>query len=318
MCDAVIIGAAIADVLLRPVDDTVFSVGSLGVDSIRMSVGGDALNESTVLARLGHAPLLATKLGVDGAADFVLAHCAREGVKVHAARDAQMDTGINAVLVGHDGERSFITNKNGSLRRLALEDVLPVFDTDDFARAKVVCLASMFVSPMLGNSDMEALLGRAKAAGKIVCADTTKRKNGETVQDVAGVLRHVDYFFPNAEEAKLLTDKDTPDEIADALLDAGVGCVALKLGGQGCLLKTKSQRICVPAYPYAQCVDTTGAGDNFAAAFIAGLLEGKDLAQCGAQANAVASICVEKLGATAAVPERGEVERRVNEILSGM
>ena len=73
-CDAVIIGAAIADILLRPVDETVFSTGSCAVDSIRMSVGGDALNEATVLARLGHAPMLATKLGRDGVADFILAH----------------------------------------------------------------------------------------------------------------------------------------------------------------------------------------------------------------------------------------------------
>jgi len=316
MCEAIIIGAAIADILLRPVDETVFSKGSCGVDSIRMSVGGDAVNEATVLARLGHEPLLATKLGCDGTADFILAHCEREGVKVHAARDAQMDTGINAVLVGPDGERSFITNRNGSLRRLSLQDVLPAFETEGFAQAKLVCLASMFVSFDLDAAGMEEIFRCAKAAGKIVCADTTKRKNGETVKDVADALRHVDYFFPNLDEARLLTGLDVPDEIADALLAAGVGCVALKLGGRGCLLKSKDARILVPAYPHADCVDTTGAGDNFAAAFIAGLLEGKDLASCGAQANAVASICVEKLGATAAVPERGEVQRRMEVILA--
>ena len=138
MCEAVIIGAGIADILLRPVDETVFEKGSCPVESIRMSVGGDALNEATILSRLGHRPLLATKLGADGVADFILGHCAHEGVKVHAARDAGMDTGINAVLVGPDGERSFITNKNGSLRRLSLADVLPVFETQDFEKAKVV------------------------------------------------------------------------------------------------------------------------------------------------------------------------------------
>lgn len=318
MCEAIIIGAAIADILLRPVDETVFSKGSCAVDSIRMSLGGDALNESTVLARLGHAPLLATKLGVDGVADFILAHCAREDVKVHAAQDARMDTGINAVLVGSDGERCFVTNKNGSLRRLSLQDVLPVFETEAFRGAKVVCLASMFVSSQMDLKDMEALFAAVKAAGKVLCADATKRKNGETLSDAAGALRHLDYFFPNLEEARLLTGLEQPDEIADALLSVGVGCVALKLGGKGCLVKSRSERYEVPAYAGANCIDTTGAGDTFAAAFIAGLLEGKDAVQCAAQANAAASLCVESLGATAARLDPEEIRRRGEKILSHM
>ena len=318
MCEAVIIGAGIADILLRPVDETVFEKGSCPVDSIRMSVGGDALNESTVLARLGHRPLFVTKLGTDGVADFILGHCGREGVQVFAARDAQMDTGINAVLVGHDGERSFITNRNGSLRRLSLEDILPAFDTEEFAQAKVVCLASMFVSFDLDLCGMEQLFARAKAAGKIVCADTTKRKNGETVADAAGALSHLDYFFPNLDEAKLLTGLEDADAIADALLAAGVKNVALKLGGRGCLLKNQKERIHVPVYPGAVCVDTTGAGDTFSSSFIAAILEGRSFAQCGAFANAAASVCIEHLGATTAKLERGEVMRRYEKILSMM
>lgn len=318
MCEAVIIGAAIADILLCPVDGTVFEKGSCAVESIRMGLGGDALNESTVLARLGHSPLLVTKLGVDGVADFILAHCAQEGIAAYAARDAAMDTGINAVLVDHDGERSFITNRNGSLRRLALDDVLPAFETEAFRQAKLVCLASMFVSSQLNAAGMEALFSSVKAEGKILCADTTKRKNSETIADVAGALKCLDYFFPNLEEVRLLTGLEDPDANADALLDAGVGCVAIKLGGRGCLVKNGSERLLIPAYAHANCVDTTGAGDNFAAAFIAGILEGRSLAECGALANAVASICVEKLGATAARLDRAEIRRRYDEILSRM
>lgn len=318
MCDAVIIGASIADILLRPVDASVFERGSCAVESIRMSLGGDALNESTILARLGHAPMLVTSLGTDAVAEFILNHCAREGVSVHAARNAAMDTGINAVLVGSDGERSFVTNRNGSLRRLSLADVMPALETEMFARAKVVCLASMFVSPQLGADDMEKLFSSVKAAGKILCADTTKRKNGETVNDVAGALSHLDYFFPNLEEARLLTGLNRPEEIVHLLVQTGVGCVAIKLGGQGCLVATRHGSVRIPAYAGANCVDTTGAGDSFAAAFIAGVLEGRALTECGARANAVASICVEQLGATAARLEPSEIDIRCKKILSEM
>ncbi len=313
MCDIFIVGAAIADVLIRPVDG---DVRSCAVDSIRLSLGGDAMNEATVLARLGHRPMLVTKLGQDAAAELVLAHCARENIRMYAARDGSIDTGINAVLVGSDGERSFITNRNGSLRRLSLNDILPALETEAFAGAKIACLASMFVSPMLNAEDMEALFARIKSAGKILCADTTKRKNGETARDVAGALKHLDYFFPNREEAALLTGQAEPDAIADCLLDVGVKNVALKLGAQGCLLKNARQRILVPAYPKVRCLDTTGAGDTFAAAFMSGLLEGCPLAECGARANAAASICIERLGATSAPMDPAEIDKRYSEILA--
>lgn len=318
MCDAVIIGAAIADILLKPVDASVFEQGSCAVEHIRMSLGGDALNESTILARLGHAPMLVTKLGMDAVAEIILDHCAQEGISVHAVRDAAMDTGINAVLVAPDGERSFVTNRNGSLRRLSRADVMPALETETFARAKLICLASMFVSPQLSAADMEALFASVKAAGKILCADTTKRKNGETVDDVAGALKHLDYFFPNLEEARLLTGLAEPETIAQRLVEVGVGCAVIKLGGQGCLIGTQRGNIRIPAYAGANCVDTTGAGDSFAAAFIAGLLEGRTLTECGALANAVASICVEQLGATAAKLDRQKIDTRCKKILSEM
>ncbi len=313
-CEALVIGAAIVDVLLQPVDAEIFACGSTAVEGIRLSTGGDALNEATVLARLGHAPLLATKLGDDGVADLILAHCAKEGVAVHAARELGLDTGINAVLVEPSGERSFITNRNGSLRKLALADVLPALASDAFASVRVVSMASMFVSPLLDLPAMESLFARVKAAGKCLCADTTRCKNGETLADAAPALRHVDYFFPNLAEAQRLTGLREPPDVAEALCGAGVGTVVIKLGGKGCLVATGGERRVVPGYAAARCVDTTGAGDTFAAAFIAALLEGHSAAQCAAYANAAASICVEHLGATAAPLERGEIQRRYRAI----
>lgn len=315
MIDAVIMGAAIADVLLYPATEDVFRMGSYPAESVRMSVGGDAINEATILARLGHAPMLATKLGCDGIAGVIEDHCEREGVALHAVREPNLDTGVNVVLVSPSGERSFITNRNGSLRRLSMQDLLPTLETQAFEQARVVCLASMFVSPQLTLEDMETLFARVKAAGKCLCADTTKRKNGETLSDAAGALQYVDYFFPNLEEAKLLTGLEDPEDIADALLNCGVKNVALKLGGEGCLLKNDRMRQKISAWPGTHCIDTTGAGDNFAAGFIAALLEGESFLRCGAFANATASICVESLGATTAQMNRAEVERRRDEIL---
>lgn len=311
MPDSLIIGAAIADIPLAPVGPQVFSVGSTPVERIAMGVGGDAANESLVLARLGHAPALISVVGDDAPGDFVLRALSDAGVDVsRVTRAANLDTGINVVLVGEDGERRFITSRTGSLRRLSLGHILPALEEPGLEGAKVACLASLFVSPLLTLDDTAALFDALKARGLILCADTTRRKNGETLREAGDALSRLDYFFPNLEEAALLTGEGDPDAAADALLGCGVKHVAIKLGGRGCLLASQQERHLVPACPGVNCVDTTGAGDTFSAAFIAALLEGRPFVDCGRFANAAASLCVETVGAAGGQWTRADADRR--------
>ena len=221
------------------------------------------------------------------------------------------------VLVEEGGERRFITNPQGSLRRFSLEDARAILNDDAFSECRMLCLASMFVSPELPLADMEALFAHARAAGKIVCADATRCKNGETLADAAGALSQLDYFFPNAEEARLLTGAQDDREAARLLNGAGAKNAVIKRGGAGCLIANAEGQIAVPAYR-TNCVDTTGAGDTFSAAFQAALLEGRGIAECGAFACAAASICVENLSATGEKLDRNEIERRARAILNQM
>ena len=78
-----------------------------------------------------------------------------------------------------------------------------------------------------------------------------------------------------------------------------------------CLLAGRGGRQRIPAVPGVKCVDTTSAGDTFAAAFIAALLEGKPLVACGRFANAAASLCVERVGATSGTWTRADVDARL-------
>ena len=309
--DCIIIGAAIADIPLAPVTPAVFEAGSTPLERIAMGVGGDAANESLVLARLGHAPALISVVGDDAPGDYALRTLARAGVDVgRVVREDGLDTGINVVLIGEDGERRFITSRTGSLRRLGLNHILPALKGPGLEGAKVACLASLFVSPMLTLPDTARLFDALKAQGFTLCADTTRRKNGETLADAADALSRLDYFFPNLEEAALLTGETDPDAVADALLACGVGHVALKLGGKGCLLKSRTERHIVPAVPGVRCVDTTGAGDTFAGAFIAALLEGRSFVDCGRFANSAASLCVETVGSVQGNWTRQDADQR--------
>ena len=313
MPDCIIIGAAIVDIPLAPVSPEIFSARSTPLKRIAMGLGGDAANEALVLARLGHVPALVSAVGRDAPGDFVCRSLREAGVDVSAVTVREgLDTGINVVLVRPDGQRGFITSRSGSLRQLGLPDILPALDAPGLSGVRVACLASLFVSPRLTLDDTRTLFDALKARGLTLCADTTRPKQGENLRETGEILSRLDYFFPNLDEAKALTGRKEPDAVADALLDCGVRHVALKLGGRGCLLKSRKERHLVPAVPGVSCVDTTGAGDTFAGAFIAAILEGRPFADCARYANAAASLCVETVGATGGTWTLADVERRFN------
>jgi len=74
----------------------------------------------------------------------------------------------------------------------------------------------------------------------------------------------------------------------------------IKRGGQGVFVRTKTDRLSVGPYP-SSVVDTTGAGDNFVAGFICGLLRGEPLRRCVMIGAATASIAIQSIGATTGV-----------------
>lgn len=305
--DFTIIGAGILDVLARPVDASVFAAGSLPAQDIALSFGGDALNEAVVLSRLGKTVQFISAVGQDEAGSMILQHLKRHRISAdHVAQSPDFPTGINLVLVDAKGERSFITNPSGSLRMLDEGHIDPAL----FPNAPILCFASIFVSPRLTPDKLARLWAQAKSAGCTVCADMTKCKHQETLLDLAPALAHVDYIFPNYEEACLVSRLSDPDEIADAFLDCGVGHFVMKLGREGCLIRTRTQRYLVPAYSDAVCIDTTGAGDNFAAGFLYALSEGMDLPECGRFANAAASIAIESFGAATGIRSLSQVRER--------
>lgn len=293
--EIVIIGAAILDVLVRPADEQVFRTGSSPAEEIRMSTGADALNEASVLAALGKNVRLETVIGDDQAGKFIQNFCREKGIELgeHCVKK-NLATGINVVLIDREGERHFLTNPAGSLRKLTLEDISMPFPDN----AGILCFASVFVFPQIGAAELEQIFRQAASQGMTVCADLTKRKNGETVQDLAPALRYVDYLFPNEEEAMLLTGEHSAETAAEKLFEAGVKHVVIKCGTRGCYVKTDKESVWVPAVREVECVDTTGAGDSFAAGFLAALSDGKTVIECAEAANVCGAGAVGSVGAT--------------------
>ena len=296
--DITIIGAAIIDVLAGPADANIIKNGSTPMENIRMSFGGDALNEAVVLSRLGLAAELISKVGNDEAGKQVLSFLKENRVHTRIKEEDGLETGINIVLIDPVGERRFLTNPASSLRKLAEEDVVEQLED----AADIVCLASMFVSPLLDIPAMERLFQKIKSKeDRILVADMTTAKKGETLEDIKCLLSYIDYIIPNETEAERLTGEKDAHRNAELFLEHGASCVIIKRGAKGCLIKTAEQELEVLAYPGITAVDTTGAGDSFVAGFLWGLKNKLPLKECARFGCAVASCTVEKVGATSAI-----------------
>lgn len=302
-----IIGAGVVDVLVGAVDENIFTSSSSAMDFIEMSFGGDALNEAIVLSRLGKNVEWISKIGDDDAGKRILNYAAGNKISVeHLKVEAGLATSITIVLVKKSGERFFLTNPQASMRKLASQDILPYVGE----MAQIVSFASAFISTTLDIAAMEKIFKAIKSSGKILAFDMKFPHYGETLPDMAGMLSNADYFFPNEEELATLTGDSDVDKNIAALLNYGLKCAVVKRGGKGCIIATKNECYEIPACRVEKVIDTTGAGDCFAAGFLWALSEGWRLEDCGRFACAVASCSVEEVGAVAGVTSLEKVMRR--------
>lgn len=308
--DVICVGTAIVDIPLYPVDKFVFDEVSYPIDDISMKIGGDAINEATIITRLGNKVSLMSAVGRDGAGLFIQDFAKQNGIIIDDLKlDETLTTSLNIGLVKEDGERTFITNRNGSLWKMGVDAI----NIENIKDAKILSLASIFNNPLLDNAALVKIFKQAKQNGMIICADMVKPRIGETLEDIREALGYIDYFFPNYEEASELTGEEGLTKIADAFMAMGVKNVIIKIGKDGCYLKSATTETIVPAFKKDASVniDTIGAGDNFVSGFIAELVNDKPIEECAYFGNAVAAVSIESLGATAGVQSREQVETMI-------
>lgn len=302
--DVVCVGVMLIDLPLRLLNEDVFDRETTMVDDIQLITGGDALNEAVILSRLGNKVALIGHIGKDMFGDFLIKQCEENYIDhSNVIKDPHVSTRINVVLIKENGQRHFIKNMNGSSRSFHEEEI----NYETIKSAKVVSLASIFASKLRDNKVILKILKTAKENNVITFADMVPIQNGETIEFLSESLPYLDYFLPNLEEAEMLTGKKSPDDIADCLIDYGIKNVVIKMGEKGCFIKNRENRFVLPAIR-AKTIDTTGAGDNFVAGFITGLLAGKDIEECGRYANAVAALSTESIGATTGVKNKKQIE----------
>lgn len=289
--DVAVVGLQVLDMLVTGVDASLFQRDSTTADVIRLAPGGDALNQAIALGQLGSRTALLGVLGNDRLGDTLLSILQDYPIEVFDSR-VERNTSISIVVVDTEGERHF-------LRRSGHNDALccELLDQEVIKNTGILSVAGAMAFPSLDGEGMIRLLRLAKDAGALTAMDLFINRKEYDMDAITAAFAYTDYLMPSLSEAEFVTGETSPRHMAEALRSHGTGVVVLKMGEKGCCLLDDGGLRVIPAFK-AQVVDTTGAGDNFAAAFLHGVNRGWDLDTCARFACSAGALAVEHVGAS--------------------
>jgi sugar/nucleoside kinase (ribokinase family) len=287
-------GNVVFDVAAWPVENLDWNTTSW-VESITEGIGGNGANTSYALAKLGIPVRLLSIIGTDERGSRALQILDSVGVDTTSVRrDENEPTSTTVVLIDRGGDRKFL-HRPGASRNLAADDV----EVAVLPRLTHFHLANPFAFPTLRN-ESGSLMRRAREAGLTTSIDTGWDSKGRWMMDLGSALPYTDLLFVNDAEARLLGGSDDLENAVGALHKHGVRDIVVKTGARGCSIYTPDVVLDVPGFK-AEAIDSTGAGDCFAGAFLAGIARGMNYRECATLANAVGAMNVEHIGAITGV-----------------
>jgi ribokinase len=274
----VVLGDVMVDVVCRL--DGPLALGSDAPARIEFGYGGSAAN----VAAWGAPSVLAGRIGADERGRAAEAALRAAGVETRLTVDPERPTGTCVVLVGPDGERSMVPDP-GANDRLAAQD-LP----DE--------LLAEGGGTHLHLTGYTLVRDGSRAAGRAAIARARERGVSVSVDPSSAALLSpafmdeldgVGLLLPNAKEAAVLSGEEDAQRAA-LRLAARIPEVVVTLGARGALFAS-GERVCAVDAEGATPVDTTGAGDAFAAGFLTARLSGagpEEALQAGCRLAAVA------------------------------
>lgn len=304
------VGMIVCDIVLSPIPKNIFNIDSIQIETPLITLGGDALNVSVGLSKLGIESKILGKIGKDINGDFVKKSLINVGVDTSSIiEDKDYNTAVSYVLVDEDKERHFLTN-NKIFEALRYEDI----DINVVSEQDIVYFGSLM---SMRNMDMEGILKLFKEAHKYNCitamdAAISYEVNNNFMLEKEEIFYETDIFIPSYDEAIFLTKERDIDKIKKQFQKYGIKVFGIKLGKKGCYITDFREEYYIDTYNFIEVKDTTGAGDSFISGFLRGYLEGWDILRCGIFANTVASLNVSKRGASCGIPSFDEAKDFMN------
>ena len=271
-----------------------------------LSLGGSADNTIRAMARLGSEVGFIGKVGHDNTGDRFEQALHNLGIEGKIFR-GESPSGKCISLVSPDGERTMLTHL-GAAAEMHAEDIsASLFEGFD-------CL---YIEGYLvqEHSLIETAIRTAKEQGLQVAIDLASfnvvEENLEFLRGI--VAKYIDIVFANEDEARVFSGEAEP---INALQYISEMCdlVIVKIGTKGALIKHKGEVIHIGIMAAAKRVDTTGAGDFYAAGFMYGLTEGLDLRQCGTIGAVTAGKVIEVVGTTLSDEAWEDVQKYIKRV----
>lgn len=319
-------GNALVDVLVRIDDDSLLEKLHLPKGSMQLiqedtlseirkytsgmkihrSTGGSAGNTVCALAALGANPGFIGKVGQDETGAFFGDTLRQCGVNALLAT-CDLPSGIASTFISTDGERTFGTYL-GAAATLRAEDL----SRKMFAGYNYLYIEGY----LLQDHDlMLRAVQLAKEEGLQVCLDMASYNVVEAERDFFDqlIVKYVDIVFANESEALAYTGKG-PHE---ALEEIGSKCsiAIVKTGKEGSLVKKGTEVIQLLSCPVDNVLDTTGAGDFYAAGFMYGLMCGYSLEKCVQISTLLATAVIQEIGTTLSAGKWDEIKLNIESLL---
>ena len=263
------------------------------VDTAALTIGSSSAIFACGAARLGLNVAFIGLCGDDVFGRFMLDEMSKRGVDVsHVIVRKDGQTGLSIIL-NNEIDRAILTH-SGLIAELLASDIADSL----LAQARHLHVASYFLQTKL-QPDLPALFKRAQSLGLTTSLDTNYDPSEKWI-GFDELLAVTNVFLPNETEAKSLTGAENAEEAATRL-QSKVEALAIKLGKNGALGISKSQRVQVESIPI-KVVDTVGAGDSFDAGFMAGYLNDWELEKSLRLACVCGALSTQQAGGTNGQP----------------
>jgi len=267
----------------------------VGIIDINKAPGGSAANTIVALARLGVDTGFIGVLGNDNEGDIILNTFRKEGVDAVIKR-INGCTGAAIGFIDSKGERTLYIYP-GVNDELRINDI----DMEFVANSKFVHMSS-FVNRAQLEMLCEVATQLKESKSKLSFSPGMLCSKYE-LADLCTIIERSEVVFLSENELESLVSGNNYEHRASKLLDIGASIVCVTLGERGCyVVNTAAESYLVKAYPTADIVDTTGAGDAFAAGFLYGLLHSKSIYECARAGNLLASYCIRRYGSRNGLP----------------
>ena len=299
--EAVVLGNVTLDILCYEVEE-VPRYDSLPFDCAVISPGGCGSNVAIGLAALGISIALVAKVAAGETHSLIVPHWIRAGVDTRYVTILEnADPAVSVGLIDGQGQPRFV-HTPGTNSLLTTHDLQPSAWAEQGVR--ILHIAGFFALPGLLDGQLPHVLAQARSLGMKVSLDVINSPRLDTPDLLWSCLPQLDYFFCNLREGQRLTRQEEATSVAAEIRRRGAEGVIVKLGEKGCWLDNAQWQGLIPTEP-REPVDTTGAGDAFAAGFIAAVLGGADEKTACLSGHETAARIVSCRGAVAGWFQRG-------------